>query len=522
MDRREAIHRRRRIILNDDSATMNDPSGHTEAGLLASPLGHILDTQIDSIWWSIMTGADHLKFDSKVGDVGGKDPIPGAPKADLKRFATVWRNIKAFMDRGGDPLKFVVDWGHGVGREVFASYRLNMIQDSWRPAFGTRFKREHPEYCLGERGAYENSDNDDLRNCWSALDYEHEAVRDYRFGILEELCQYDVDGVELDFWRWPAYFKPTLVQKPVEQRHLDAMTDFMRRARSMVTEVESGRGRPLLLAPHLFDTLEINRRLGLDVETWLEEGLLDILVVGGHYTNYSIPLREWSDLARKYDVPLYPCMYRSTGVEFDRALATHYYDCGADGIYTFNVRLPGALQTVKEIGDLDLIARKDKHYVMDHAQGGGVLGNGCAPGLLPVRLEESSKTQATLINSDDVQEAASEGALSELRLRLSLTNFDPNRDEVTVRVNGRELRRPRPVSTENPWAQRGKAGGEWSGIEDRVRCLDFPLFNIMSDISIEPNVTKGENSIDLNLGPRVSGFTGPVDLVGLELFIRYQ
>ena len=521
-ERRTSVHRRRRIILNDDSGVMNDPVAQTEAGFLSRPLCHIPDTGIDSVWWSIMTGADHLKYDSKVGDAAGKQPIPGAPKGDLKRFATLWRNFEAFIDRGADPLKFVVEWGHGHGREVFASYRMNMIQDSWRPTFGTRFRREHPDCCLGERGAFENSDNEDLRLCWSALDYEHEAVRDYRFAILEELCHYDIDGVELDFWRWPAFFKPTLDRKPVEGRHLDAMTDFMRRVRGRMMEIESERGRPLLLAAHLFDTPEINRRLGLDVETWLEEGLLDILVIGGHYTNYSIPLSEWSDLARNYDLPLYPCMYRSTGVEFDRAIATHYYNCGADGIYTFNIRLPAHLQPMKEIGDPDLIARKDKHYVMDHAQDGGVLGNGCAPGLLPVRLEEGAPAEATLIIGDDVRKAAAENGLAEVRLRLSLTHFDPNRDEVAITLNGRELHRPRPVPTRNPWAKRGKAVGEWAGIEDRVRSLEFLLFTLYSDIPTAPDLTQGANAIEATLGPRVSGRTGPVDLVGLELFIRYQ
>ena len=62
----------------------------------------------------------------------------------------------------------------------------------------------------------------------------------------------------------------------------------------------------------------------------------------------------------------------------------------------------------------------------------------------------------------------------------------------------------------------------WAGIEDRIRCLEFLLFTLYSDIPIVPDFVNGENSIDLTLSPRVSGLTGPVDLVGLELFIRYQ
>ena len=297
------------------------------------------------------------------------------------------------------------------------------------------------------------------------------------------------------------------------------MTDFMRKTRERVTAIETERGRPFVIAPRVFDTPEINRLLGLDVETWLEEGLLDLLIVGGHYTYYSIPVSDWAELAHKYDVPFYPCLYRSTGVEFDRAVASHFFNSGADGIYTFNLRLPGHLEPIKEIGDPDLIARRDKHYVMNPGYGGGALGIGCAPGLLPVRLTEGSAETAKLIIGDDVQKAAAEDALSLIRLRLSLTHFDPRKDTLAVKLNGRELRHPQPVRPENPWAKRGKDTHDW--LEEGIRSVEFTVFTLYTDVPIEPNLEKGENQVEATLGQRAD-LTGPVDIVGLELFIRYQ
>ena len=521
LDRRNAIHRRRRIIFNDDAGVLFDPNAHGEKAFLDSRLAHILDTQVDSIWWSFIVGADNLLYDTRVDEIAGKAIVPGMPKADRETWSAMWNTIKTMMERGTDPLKFVTDWGHGVGREVFASFRMNMIQDSWRPYFASRFKREHPEYCLGERGMGTHSDNPDERLCWSALDWEHQAVRDQRLALIDDICsRYDVDGMELDFWRWPIFFKPTLYHEPVEQKHVDMMTDFMRKTRKRVTEIEAERERPILIAPRVFDTLEINRRMGLDVETWLEEGLLDILVVGGSFNHFSFPVSDWVDLAHKHDVPLYTCLYGRNGLEHDLAVASYYWSCGADGIYTFNLRFPRDLDFIHELGDAETISHKPKRYVMNHSITSTCLQNGAAPGLLPVQLEAGSPTSAKLLVGDDVAQAAEEDRLAEIRLRLSLTHFDPRRDELDVKLNRQSLKHPVVVRPEDPFA--GRKGREWQGKEGIIRSLEFVVFTLYSDIRLDPTVTKGENQVELTLGPRASGLTGPVDLVGLELWVRYQ
>ena len=521
IDRQKAIHRRRRVIFNDDGGVLWEPEAVTEQGFLDARLGHIVDTQVDSIWWSFIVGADHLLYDTRVDEIAGKVKPPGMPKADQKSSDTMWNIIKTMMEKGTDPIKFICDWGHGVGREVFASCRMNMIQDSFRPYFASRFKREHPEYCLGERGDGENSDNEHLRLCWSALDWEHEAVRDHRLAIIDDICsRYEVDGMELDFWRWPILYKPTLNREPVEQRHIDMTTDFMRKTHKRMMQIDAERDRPLIIAPRVFDTLEINRRMGLDVETWLEEGLLDILVVGGNFNHFSIPVSDWVDLAHKYDVPVYACLYGRNGLEHDLAVASYYWSCGADGIYTFNLRFPKDFEFIHELGDTEKISHKPKHYVMNHSISSTCLQNGAAPGLLPVRLEEGSPAAAKLLVGDDVEKAADEDSLSELNLRLSLTNFDPRQDELAVTLNGRRLKNPLTVQPEDPFAHR--RGREWQGIEENIRSLQFKVFTLYSDIRMEPTVRKGKNQVELTLGSRPSGLTGTVDLVGLELFIRYQ
>ena len=526
IDREKARKRRRRIIMNDDSGTIPaktavdadgvEHSTDTPEGLLADPLSFAVRIpQVDTVSWCFAR-IEQYDYDTKVGEIAGREPYPGAPKQDVEHMGTIWRNIKSFLDRGTDPLRTVVEFCHAHGKEVFGSLRMNMIQDSWRPSPYSKWKREHMDLCLGKRGSRQRGDHNTLMpHCWSALDFAHDAVRERRLAIVEEVCAgYDVDGIELDFWRWPILFKPTLDHKPVERRHIDLMTDFMRKTRNRMLEIESDRGTPLMLVPRVFDSPEINLRMGLDVETWLKEGLIDILVVSGSFNDYALPVSDWVALTHAHDVPIYPCMYRQRGLERDRALATYYHSCGSDGIYTFNFRFPHCDRAMQEMGDPRLLAGEDKHYAMNHTARSLPMRNGSVPGLLPVRLEKGTSKSAKLIIGDDVRKAAAEGDLKEIRLRLSLTDFDPYQDGINVKLNGKEMRNSTPVRPDLP--------RDWDGLAERIHGLEFLVFTRFTDLVIEPNLAVGENRVDVELGPRTSGMTGPVDLIGLELFIRYQ
>jgi len=109
-------------------------------------------------------------------------------------------------------------------------------------------------------------------------------VRDYIFRILEEVCQrYDVDGIELDWMRHPKFFRPTTDGNPATPEQVEMMNDLVRRIRAMTERVAEQRGRPLLVATRVTLNVEHSLDLGLDLKTWLEEDLVDIVTVGGGY-----------------------------------------------------------------------------------------------------------------------------------------------------------------------------------------------------------------------------------------------
>ena len=495
-NRDDAVHRRRRVILNDDAGTVISQEFRTREEFLAHRFIHTVDTQVDSIWFSLMVGSEKYVYDCKVGDRIGKDLYPGADqvKGDADQHKLAGSNMNALLDKGTDPLREVVRFGHAHDKEVFASFRMNMIQDSWRPEFVTQWKRDHPDWCLGVRGMADGPKSDPRYLYWSGLDYARSEVHDQRVAVIRDISmRYDVDGMELDFWRWPMFFRSSLEGRPVGPEQIEIMNSFMRRVRETMNEIETARKRPLLLAVRVFDNLELSLKMGLDIKTWLEDGLIDILVVGGTYTYYSIPTTQWAQLAHQHQVPLYLCMYRPQGPERDRALATYHLQHGADGMYLFNwLRQPDEeLPTLREIGDLQTMTGKDKHYVMNGSVGGIGFGHVTAPGLVPVRLEQGAWRPAILLIGDDVRAAAAAGHVVKSTLQVSLQDFLPEKDKLTVKLNGTQL--------ESPHWEEAKVSFE----------VAVPL------------LTVGRNTIELLLEKEDASADAEVDVKGIELRIRY-
>jgi uncharacterized lipoprotein YddW (UPF0748 family) len=243
---------------------------------------------------------------------------------------------------------------------------MNDIHDIWNPKLVPQWKKDHPKCLMGKKG----------EKWWIAVNYEHPGVRDQAFLLIQEVCeQYDVDGIELDFFRAPLFFKPQTKGLPLEQRHLDIMTEFIRRVRKMTERVSEKRARPLLVAVRVPDSVKLCLRIGLDIERWLKEGLIDILIPGGYW--HLVPYQEPISLGQKYGVPVYPCISPYTGtppaytrgsltteerkaiIPAWRGEAMNIWDSGGDGVYFFNVFNPED-QRLRELGAPEVLAKLDK------------------------------------------------------------------------------------------------------------------------------------------------------------------
>lgn len=459
--RKAAVERQRRVIFNNDGDDLLHLAGPATAEkFLSVRTDHAAGTMVDSVFYFSRRPISPLY----AGAVGS-EPLAGRLR-DLAR-------------QGADDLRLVIEASRKQGTEVFWSMRMNDIHDNAKPESEIApWKRDHRHLLMGGPGDKERFPASDPRNIWTFVDYAHPEVRDLMVETFKEVLDgYDVDGVDLDFLRHPAFFPETRLFKPVTRPHLAMMTEMVGRIRAEVLAAGRRKGRPILMSVRVLPTLAQNRHFGFDVEQWARRGYLDLVVVGGGYDPFTMPARDMIDHGDRWGVPVYVCL-SSSGFEHAlgarrfystdadqwgrtlpdadggvalkawRAAAANAWLAGARGIMTFNLfpRHPGSRATRmarrvwKEIGDPEALAFTDKLYVVENVeslQAGFMMGSVPVGGRLPARVAPGSEVQRLLPVADDL--AGAGDRLHSLELRLKLAGPRKN-DTVTVRLNGERLR----------------------------------------------------------------------------------
>lgn len=371
--REKQLARRRRLIFNNDGGDINlvfrtaagVGAGQADpAAFLARRTTPLADSHVDTIsYCSGVTGV--FSHRTKVGwvarDIRGKQ-------------------ANAFIAQGTDSLQMQVDFCRAHGKEIFWSLRMNDTHDAGREWMfeQNRLKTAHPEYLLGKKPG------DTLHGAWSAFDYAVDQVREFIFRLVEETCaNYDIDGVELDFFRHPVFFRSTAQGRPAADSEREAMTGLLRRIAAMTEEIGRRRGRPFLVAARTPDNLDYCETIGLELERWLRERLIDIFIPSAY-----IRLSRWEEsvrLGHRYRARVYPGLSESrvggghhadplrSSDECYRARAAAAWQAGADGLYIFNLFDPHR-RPWHEMGDPALLAGLDKLYFASNRGAGKVAG----------------------------------------------------------------------------------------------------------------------------------------------------
>ena len=492
--RKQAAERQRRIIFNNDG---NEPvylcENTTAEELLRHRTAALAGSKVDSLFyctWS--SGFGLFTHDTKVGQV-----------FSTKEALFSKNKTPEMLAAGTDPLRVMTEFGHANGMEVLWSFRLNDTHDGSGAAYGpvmfraNRLKNEHPEWLISTK---------DVRpkfGAWSAVDFTHSEIRDLAFRFVEEVCQnYDVDGVEIDFFRHPVFFKRaamTGTECTDEERTL--MTGLIQRIRTM-TEVEGmKRGRPILLAVRVPDSVAFCRAVGIDLEGWLAGGLLDLLIVSGYFQ-----LNDWDysvELGHRYGVKVYPSLDESrvreeaarklrSSIASYRGRALNAWQAGADGLYLFNSFNPkSAIWT--ELSSPELLTTLDHDYFAS-VRGLGAAAGGTYPHVKflqipdlnparPVALTPGGSVEVSFNVGDDVS-AMSAAPTIQLRLQFKAL---ASSEGLTVKLNGTEL-------------GEGSAKEQW---------LEFPV--ALQDLKT------GSNTLQIQL----SGESAANALTDLHCTLRY-
>ncbi|NOY41614.1 MAG: family 10 glycosylhydrolase [Planctomycetes bacterium] len=295
-----------------------------------------------------------MNFPSKhvrmLGDEGDAEiqtliKAEGVKKSGNARAAL---NFRSLVEAGHDPLALVLNRAKQKSMEVFLSFRVNEVHGVDNPeTFSHRlilskFWNDHPEWKVGKQGGTLSPLHQEILGPrtnpivgkWFAggLNFAIPEVRQRRLDQLCECCErYDIDGLELDFQRFPVFFK-----YGEEEKHLPTMTKWIREVRDMTREVGKKRGRPILLSARILARPEQNLGIGLDPISWAREGLLDFVIVS-HYlhNNFPLPIKEYRRLL-PHDMPLYASIEVERDAGKYREIAKQLYSDGVDGLLMFN------------------------------------------------------------------------------------------------------------------------------------------------------------------------------------------
>ena len=373
-ERRELAHKPRRIIANNDGCDALYFSRKAEFSVeafLDQRTTNLADTQVDTIaYCTISSGFGQFTHHTKAGTVLTRQGIDYGIQNDKRNIT------EDLIAAGTDSLRAVLDYGHAHGMEVWWSMRMNDTHDAAhrpdKPYFlYPDLKIQHPDWLVGDW------EKRTPQGRWSSVDYALPHIRDLAYSYLEEVAEnYDVDGLELDYFRHLCYFKSTANGGVASDEERAMLTALMRRVRAMTERVGLERGRPILISIRVPDDIGFCRDMGFDLETWLKEGLVDALITTGYFK-----LNHWTttvELAHRYGAVAWPCLsdsrvqnesrFRRSSIEAYRARAANAWAAGADGIHVFNYFNPNGA-VFRELGDPAALKTMDKVYFVNYRDG---------------------------------------------------------------------------------------------------------------------------------------------------------
>ena len=367
-DRRKARSRIRRIIMNNDGG---DSLVHTDRPIsrelyLARRMFGIIHSQVDTVMYC--TGVTN--FYTHRSSITERQTSKGRSY------------LNAYLDsKNTDTLEVMVNFCKQYNKEIFWSMRMNDTHDSGEGELINQFKRDNPHLMM----ATKENRSPHLRNRWSALNYGFSEVRQMVVNNIQDvISRYDVDGIELDFFRHPHFFRGQFYNEEVTQEDCNKMTDMVRKIRKLCDREARQRKRPVLISIRVPDSLKFSKAIGLDWEQWLREELID-MVTGADYLKFE-PWTHLVAIGNKYNIPVYAGIEQrrlmpgnkftnaeeESIAELWRGEAYSAWMAGINGIYTFN-RFNPHDSLFQELGDPTLLEglprQKGESFTTDKSKG---------------------------------------------------------------------------------------------------------------------------------------------------------
>lgn len=414
------------------------------------------------------TEADLRRWVDELADAGTDTFIQ---EAFTQGWTTYWRTDKfeydarpqhrrflPLLDAGVQPLAALLDQSHKRGMEFMAGMRVNdnhgHVSVRQGAGAGASFLTNNPQWQIKDaKGSV-------AAKMSVHMDFTHAEVRNFVTSVAEHMLdQFDLDGIELCF-RDREYFPDG-----VEEERAPLMTDFVRSVRDVLHTAGTTRGRNLMLGVRVYATLEICRAQGLDIPTWIKEGLINYVAPGDlMYMATNEPMEQFGELTRDTGCMFYPGMLphnsarrlrllggEPLNADQQRAVAQNYFAAGADGLSFYNHPnpvnwapfYPMQLFTMHELGDPEKVARGARHYVFEPILAGQALWSA------GVKLKERPESQRIALSrakpnaSGKFRFRICEDLTSVRRASLLFRAYNMvEGDELEVHVNGTAIEPP--------------------------------------------------------------------------------
>lgn len=515
-----------RVLCNDDGwimGTYGPPL--TPDDMWEKMIAPYEGSPVDVFLWSV-GGHEVYDYETEVGERFGdgyEDLDPGQ-----RRKA---ENLRQMIKAHGGPVTVIAQLCHEAGMAFFPSVRMNEHYDMEEsaPNYG-RLRRDHPELCIGRPG--ESIPHGSLE--WgirTGLNYAFPEVRAHMTRIIFELIdRFEINGIELDFMRHPAFFRVT---EAYQYRYL--MTDFVCGIRKKLDEVGQKRGKHLDLAVRVPPTLADSKRIGLDTEVWLREGTVDMLIAGGGFIPFEMPIREWVEAAAGTGCRVYGCFEGLRPLLNEaslRALALRYWEAGVDGIYFFNyysMSKDWKRTVLGQLADPTALQRVNKWYELDHSnrhQPTSQLGysflNAIPAAQLPVQFNQIFHGRGVplyLDIADDIESAVADGTLSRCALCLGFEGLT-DEDAFEIRLN----REPIPWNTGvvgSDKATRVEYEPDWNRYPSRTREVTVSGDSIEFKVG-SPPLRQGVNQLEIRQVSPQAARREPLVLKDVTVAINYD
>jgi len=245
----------------------------------------------------------------------------------------------------------------------------------------------------------------------------------------------------------------------------------------------------MLLAIRVPDSVGYCREIGLDVEQWLKDGLIDLMVASGYFR-----LNPWAasvELGHKYGVKVFACLSETrlrdpearktrASTACYRARALNAWRAGVDAVYLFNSFNPTS-PLWRELGDPAMLQTMERVYTTGarDVRGAESWLNG---GMRFVNRTPVSPHQPVTLT-------AGAPATIELRVGDNIANSKAQREtpEVELRIRISAVAGPEQLASELNGTRLadGKMAGGW---------IEYP---------VDPSLVKqGVNRFTLTLSPK--------------------